>query len=392
MRPDPQSATIRQLIGEAGLTVRLDLDGGRLGKAGNEPLLTLDGAVVGTPAYMPPEQARGEVNLLDQRSDVYALGAILYEILTLEPPYQGDSVWTVLELVRAGKLVPPSARTPRRAIPWEFVHLPSGQRGTDGKWTITDRTGLVLVLVPAGTFRMGASGNSPAVQDVERPVHDVTLAPFFISKYELTQAQWQRLAGGRNPSLYRPPLRFRWQTDPFTLTHPVEQVNWFDCRLRLARVGLVLPTEAQWEYAARGGTRSVWWTGNDKADLKQAGNMSDLSYRDGGATSPRENWRDGYVGHAPVGRFLPNGFGLHDVIGNLWEWCRDPHVATAYRLRPRTPDGWRDYPAEAFRGSRVVRGGGWGHPAVDARSSKRSFFAPATRYASVGCRPARGIH
>ena len=108
---------------EAGCT--LDLGGGHLAErarrsGSDEPLRTLDGAVVGTPHYMPPEQARGEVRKLDQRADVYALGAILYQMLTLEPPFEGDSVWEVLERVIAGHPTPPSKRTLERQIPAEL--------------------------------------------------------------------------------------------------------------------------------------------------------------------------------------------------------------------------------------------------------------------------------
>ncbi len=108
---------------EAGCT--LDLGGGQLaqrarGGGSEEPLKTLDGAVVGTAHYMPPTQAPGDVRKIDQRADVYALGAILYQMLTLEPPFEGDSVWEVLERVIAGHPTPPSKRTLERQIPAEL--------------------------------------------------------------------------------------------------------------------------------------------------------------------------------------------------------------------------------------------------------------------------------
>ncbi len=95
----------------SGCTLALGVEG---------PLKTLDGTIVGTPAYMPPEQAEGRIDQVDQRSDIYALGSVLYELLTLEPPYTGDSAWTVLDQVIAGQLAPPSQRAPGRNIPWEL--------------------------------------------------------------------------------------------------------------------------------------------------------------------------------------------------------------------------------------------------------------------------------
>ena len=162
----------------------------------------------------------------------------------------------------------------------------------------------------------------------------------------------------------------------------MEQVSWEDCRKLLARSGLVLPTEAQWEYAARAGTRSTWWTGSDPAMLEAAGNVA------------TQSWADGYAVHAPVGRFLPNPLGLHDVIGNVFEWCLDPYVKEAYgkKLPAKMPEGWRDYPDEALRGARVPRGGSWVGPALLARSALRTGYAPSVRDNDLGCRPARRIH
>ncbi len=114
-QPDPVAA---------GCT--LDLGGGPVAEltqrrgGDNEPLRTLDGTVVGTPHFMPPEQARGEVGRVDRRADVYALGAILYQMLTLQLPFEGDSAWEVLRQVIEGKLIPPSERAPEREVPFEL--------------------------------------------------------------------------------------------------------------------------------------------------------------------------------------------------------------------------------------------------------------------------------
>ena len=172
-------------------------------------------------------------------------------------------------------------------------------------------------------------------------------------------------------------------------------ISWTDCRAQLAGAGLALPTEAQWEYAARAGTRTRWWTGNSTKGLNSAGNLADRSARNlrHENLSQFENWNDGYPAHAAVGRLKANLFGLHDVIGNVFEWCRDPHLDRAYTLRPQFPDGKRMYPKESrLIANRVVRGGCWSFPSRPATSSFRFQAMRSSASHSIGCRPVRGIH
>ncbi len=286
---------------------------------------------------------------------------------------------------------------------WEFAHLQTGEpakRGADGKLVLTGETGLVLVLIPGGTFWMGAQSEDPsgrnydpqALAERESPVHEITLAPFFLSKYELTQGQWASFLG-RNPSYYP---KENYETDwneghrPWSPLQPVEQVNWTDCTETLPRLSLELPTEAQWEYAARAGTSTVWWSGNEQESLREVGNIADgYAKEHGGAGWPTlfESWLDdGNTAPAVVGSYRANAFGLHDVIGNVWEWCRDRYGRYGTEVRRGDGEHLVDDPR-----TRVSRGGGFFFSAVNARSASRNHDPPVYRRGGLGARPARRI-
>ncbi len=265
----------------------------------------------------------------------------------------------------------------------EFADLASGAapaRGTDGRLAIGPGTGVVLVLLPGGRFRMGASDGDPDAEADERPAHEVALAPYFAGKYEVTQGQWLRLAGS-NPS----------QVPGGTPVHPVEGVSFDRTEAVLARAGLRPPTEAEWEFAARAGTATIHFAGDDPRSLAGTANLADRTARAGGlpAGRPHDDWLDdGHVTHAPVGSFRPNPFGLHDTAGNVWEWCDD--VYGPYAGRPaRAGDGRRpiDDPAR-----RISRGGCFERPARDARSSRRHWDSRGSTDDDLGVRAARTVY
>jgi formylglycine-generating enzyme required for sulfatase activity len=168
------------------------------------------------------------------------------------------------------------------------------------------------------------------VRREEQPVHIVELAPFLLSKHEMTQGQWLRLAG-TNPSKYHPGSMEGADESglpPHDLSHPVGGLSRLEATRVLRRAGLVLPTEAQWEYAARAGTRTPWWWGDSIDGLVgdvMAANFADQAYcvNVNGEAEQFLPWHDGYATTAPVGTLRPNPLGLHHTLGNLWEWVRE---------------------------------------------------------------------
>ena len=325
---------------------------------------------------------------LEKESEAWS--TCLAEVET-NPRYAGLKMTPQLGLVPLGKDTGSGL--------WEFWQVGSGQRprwlpsrdhpGT-GQVKPEDDSGLVMVLLPGGRFFMGATKDQggpnpdPGALPDESPVTDVVLAPFFMSKYEFTQSQWQLLMG-KNLSQYAAGK----EIDHHTLTrhNPVTNVSWLECEEAVRRLGLLLPTEAQWEFACRAGTTWPWWSGDLLSSIQDHGNIADRT-----AAKTRE-WlyepelNDGHLVHAPVGSFLPNAFGLHDTLGNVSEWCRD-RFRGYEKETPRTGDGlrlgWRSQ-------NRVTRGGHFASCARNARSAFRGCLAPGERGGAFGFRPSRSV-
>ena len=212
---------------------------------------------------------------------------------------------------------------------------------------------IVFVNLPGGTFLMGSPDSEEGHKDDEGPVHKVTLSPFMIAKSEVTQEQWEEVMGeGSNIS------KFRGEN------LPVEMVSWDDIQEFEAKTEFTLPTEAQWEYACRAGT---------KGPYAGASSLDDIGWNSNNSSRTSQQ----------VGQKQPNRFGLHDMHGNVWEWCEDIYEREFYL----NEDSGHDPLSTTGSAFRVVRGGGWGDRAQTCRCAVRDGDKPVTRYGFLGFRP-----
>ncbi|WP_085441075.1 formylglycine-generating enzyme family protein [Magnetofaba australis] len=246
------------------------------------------------------------------------------------------------------------------------------------RWT-EPTTGLTFVKAPAGCFTMGYDLGEP---NNERPAHEVCLDPFWVATLEVSNAQFR---------LWRPE-HDSGSAKGFSLDrdqHPAVMLSWLDAVnyakwLNTLHPGRFdLPTEAQWEYAARAGGKSVRHWGETKELMCRYANISDPPAPTALKRGPGADYacNDGYLVSAPTGRFTPNDWGLYDTLGNVWEWTRDRFAPHYYLYSPRdNPVGPQSSP------SRVVRGGSWRSKALDARASKRNDWSPKHRLDDVGFR------
>ncbi len=214
---------------------------------------------------------------------------------------------------------------------------------------------IVLVHVPSGSFLMGSPDGEKGRKSRESPQHEVELSSFLIAKTEVTQEQWVRVMGS-NPSDF--------QGD----TLPVVDISWDDCQEFCKLTGLNLPTEAQWEYACRAGTTTPYHTGDKESDLAKIG------------------W---YVNNAKnrthtVGEKPPNAWGLHDMHGNVFEWCEDLYNSSFYSMKEATK---KDPLCITGRGTRVVRDGLYSEPARICRAASRRGSLRSNRDGDTGFRP-----
>ena len=267
-----------------------------------------------------------------------------------------------------------------------------------------------MVVVPAGSYRMGSPpGKIPdlLLQEDEGPVHRVTIGyPFAVGVYEVTRGEYGRFvsetgySGGGScyafeedkweKHKWKERSSMNWKTPGFSQTdgHPVTCVSWEDAKAYVdwlsGKTGEAyrLLSESEWEYVARGGTRTErYWGERPKGQCR---------YANGADESTDVLWRtgcnDGHARTSPVGSFQANGFGLHDVLGNVWEWVEDCWNES-YRGAPGDGSAW----GSGDCGDGVLRGGSWANIASDLRSAVRNSFASGHRHGYAGLRVARTL-
>jgi len=220
--------------------------------------------------------------------------------------------------------------------------------------TVLSLSAPTLINVKGGTFTMGCTGED--CFSWELPSHQVTLSDYKISKYPVTQAQWEAIMGS-NPSFYKGD------------SLPVETVNWTEVQDFIKKLNIVtsrnyrLPTEAEWEYACRGGTNSAQYT------YSGSNNVDEVAWYKENSNSKTH----------PVGKKTPNKLGIYDMSGNVWEWCSDWYAS--YTNSPKTnPTG----PQEGTL--RVIRGGSWSNEAKRCSVSNRGTADPESGHSGLGFR------
>jgi formylglycine-generating enzyme required for sulfatase activity len=364
-------------------------------------LLLLVGAVLalgkwltGDGGSQPPPAARATAE------DV-AAGENAAESRPREPQGQEHAVGNPTRSTPAAK---PASKEPAAAA--GHTEARGTRTGKPGE-VVANSIGMKLVLISAGEFLMGTHSAEETAQAFakyevkverfkdEQPQHPVRITrPFYLGQCEVTVAQFRQFVAetryqteaeknqsgsfGYDPStrIYERKREYTWRNPGFEQSneHPVVHVNWNDavafCEWlsRRERRTYRLPTEAEWEYACRAGTTSLYSNGNDPERLVEIANVADASSRTrfpnlmNGILA-----RDGYVFTAPVGRFRANAFGLYDMHGNVWEWCADwyaeGYYATSPAADPQGPDAGE---------SRIFRGGSWGSMPDYYRSACRN--------------------
>lgn len=239
-------------------------------------------------------------------------------------------------------------------------------------------SGMVFMPVPGGCFLMGDTYGDG--QGDEKPVHEVCLNGFAMGKYEVTNAQYRLFRPDHSSGAYE-------GNSLNDDNQPVGNVSWNDAvayaKWLSKRSGRLyrLPTEAEWEYAARGGTNGRNFWDSDPSGPCHSANGADLTAKSQWPAWTTTDCNDGYKVASPVGRFKPNAFGLHDMMGNAWEWTGDWYDAEYYFTSPK------DNPRGPASGRlRIPRGGGWGNASECVRVSDRNGFDPDFRILFLGFR------
>jgi serine/threonine protein kinase len=393
-----------------------------LGLLMNQPSMTAPGKIVGTRRYVAPERLEDRRDKIDQRSDIYSLGIILFELLAGENPFRDvpdDLLW---DAVLAGLAVAPSSRRPDGNTALDEVVARATATNPDDRYKdmaelavdlesflgvvppgstifiepaqptdpspvpiLVSSKGIQLARIPAGTFQMGAEDGDAN----ERPIRLTTISrDFLLGIYPVTQGQFLQLIDDGKPFFRQSPPH------PDDDRRPMDAANWLRailfCNMLSAQEGLPLyyrlekvlvtqlggpgyrlPTEAEWEYACRAGCADAFCFGPNDHELHRFA-WYELN-------SEKQTW--------PVGKLSPNRFGLYDMLGNVREWCWDwfAEYRPAETIDPKGP-------ATGHR--RVLRGGSFLDDALSLRSTARKSWEPVDMLWSAwdqGFRVARNL-
>ena len=384
-------------------------------------ILTRIGTTVGTPGYAPPEQLRGTAY---HNSDLYSLAVTCVRLLTGHFPKSDgsdqlfdtnrmewqwrkyvslsqeliDVLETMLRDIPANRyqsatevlaalsnqktiVIPPpppqTSQNPFQQI-FQFISPPTNPPKPAANTNLninpissfTEDLGkgvkLEMIAIPGGTFLMGSPENEAERLSYESPQHQVTVPSFFIGKYQLTQAQYQAIMGA-NPSSFKGNNR------------PVENVSWDDavafCKKLNQKTGknYRLPSEAEWEYACRAGTKTPFFFG-DNITTDLVNYNGNYPYKSAAKGKYRQQTTD-------VGTFPPNPFGLYDMHGNVWEWCEDDWH-TNYINAPIDGSGWNSRSGNR----KLLRGGSWVNYPGGCRSAFRVSYSLDTYHNIIGFR------
>ena len=261
----------------------------------------------------------------------------------------------------------------REGNQWQKKQKPITVSGYHEK--LAENIAITMIQIPAGEFQMGSSEKEAGRQSFEGPQHQVKLASFFMGQTPVTQAQWQVVAGWPKQQ-----LELKDQPSCFQgANRPVEQVSWLEaeefCRRLSVRTDrkYSLPSEAQWEYACRAGTTKAFSFGETLTP-----ELANYNGNNTFASGPKGVYRQQTT---EVGSFPANGWGFHDMHGNVWEWCLDPWHGS-YEGAPADGSAWM----AGGGASRLLRGGSWYNRPADCRSASRNGLQPAFRNGDIGFR------
>ncbi|MCP9772456.1 SUMF1/EgtB/PvdO family nonheme iron enzyme [Synechococcus sp. Tobar12-5m-g] len=350
-------------------------------------------------AVLPPGELLDAMSPVQQKGALKTIAGAIRDALRSEvapaqvPPAQAQPAQVQTRPVPAP--LPSSPAAPAAMDSSRLQRFPTSTcllRQEGGRWSMERRSlqvegyqqdlgegvALTMVTIPAGSFLMGSPEDEPERSDDEGPQHKVTLGAFFMAQTPITQAQWRAVAAWQK-------VRRDLKPDPSTFkgaNRPVEQVSWLDalefCRRLNQRTGQLygLPSEAQWEYACRAGSTTPFHFG-----ATQTPELANYNGNHVYGNGPKGTYREQTI---DVASFPANGWGLHDMHGNVLEWCED-HWYDSYNFAPGDDQPWF-IPGAAADEPRLLRGGSWISDPGRCRSAYRNRVVPGGADDDVGFR------